>query len=490
MGDWYIEALKTVLYPGSVAVIGASRRFGKWGQLISTNILAGGFGGSVYLVNPRESSMFGMPCYGNVKDIPGKVDTAFITVPAELVMGVLRDCAEKGITGVVMITSGFGETGEEGQALQREVVEFCERNRLILIGPNTMGFMSPYVQLFATGPHFRPKKGKIAFVSQSGNLGNQLIYWATQQGIGVSLFVGSGNEAMLNYRHYLRFLEREPNTEIIVLYIENIGDGKEFLEIAKGITPYKPIILLKGGRTLAGGRAASTHTGAMAGENRVFSHACKQAGVILVDVSSELLQVSAAFTALPLPKGNKVGIVTLGGGWGVVTADLCEQAGLILPPLKKETVDEISKYLPPFWSKANPVDLVGSRDPDVPIVAVEELLKSPEIDAVITLGIVGRAEVVDFLVDSTRKTDKETPDTFLKRVQEFAREYEEMYSGKMVELMERYEKPVLGVTLTTTERGILKEFQGSRYSALFYQTPEQAVNALSKLLAYKRYAKR
>lgn len=478
----HIEAL---LFPRSVAVVGATRRFGKWGQFITSNIVAGNFKGPIYPINPKEESLFGLRCYRTVLEVPGEIDLVFITVPADKVMEVLKDCAKKAVRSIVMITSGFGETGEEGKRLQAEVVKFLEDNKIVLVGPNTMGLISTYAGLYATGPHTRPKKGSVAFVSQSGNLGNQLVFWATQQGIGISMFVGSGNEAMANYRHFLEYLEEDPRTKIIVLYLEEIGDGRKFVEISKRITPKKPILLLKGGRTKTGGKAAATHTGAVAGESRVLGSVLRQAGIIEVSLPTELLELSAAFSSLPLPKGNRVGIVTLGGGWGVVTSDLCEEMGLVVPDIPEHIVRAIGRYLPDFWSKANPVDLVGTRDPDAPIVAVEELLKWEGVDSVIVLGIVGRKEVVDLLVDSARLIDPETPPEFLRRVDEFAEQYEEMFARKMAEFMEIYQKPVVGVSLTTSQEKMVKEFENLTYKGVFYQSPEQAVRSLKRMLDYR-----
>ncbi|MFN3535161.1 MAG: acetate--CoA ligase family protein [Desulfatiglandales bacterium] len=477
-----IEAL---LFPRSVAVIGATNYFGKWGQLITSNIVAGNFRGPIYPVNPHKEYLFGLKCYKSILEVPDKVDLVFVTIPAQRVMEVLKECAQKGVRSVVMITSGFGETGKEGKRLQREMVEFLEREGILLVGPNTMGLISPYADLYATGPHTRPKKGNVAFVSQSGNLGNQLVFWATQQGIGISMFVGSGNEAMTTYRDFLSYLERDPRTRIIVLYLEEIGDGRDLLSTAKRVTQEKPILLLKGGRTKAGGKAAATHTGAVAGENRVFRGALRQAGIIDVSIPSELLELSAAFSSVPLPKGNRIGIVTLGGGWGVVTSDLCEEMGLLVPEIPEEIVRTIGRYLPDFWSKSNPVDLVGTRDPNAPLVAVEELLRWEGIDAVIVLGIVGRKEVVDLLVDSAKRIDPDTPPEFLKRVDDFAQNYEASFALRMVEFMEAYEKPVIGVSLTTSGEKIVREFEGKRYRGVFYQSPEQAVRSLKRMLEYK-----
>jgi len=476
--------LGPILYPRSVAVIGASSEFGKWGQLILTNIVAGGFEGKIFPVNPKKSSLCGLRCYSDIIEISEPVDLAFVTVPAHKVKGVVEHCGKKGVKGIVMITSGFSETGAEGARLEKEIVEICKRYGIVLIGPNTMGIISPYAKLFATGTHTRPLAGGVAFVSQSGNLGNQLVHWASQQGIGICQFVGSGNEAMVHGTDYMQYLEQDNNAQIIVLYMENVADGRLFLDISREVNKKKPIIVLKGGRTSAGKAAAASHTGSMGGEYSLFDAACHQAGILSVKAPSELLDLSAGFSSLPKPRGDRVGIVTLGGGWGVMTADFCNEKGLRVPPIPENVVREVDKYLPPFWSRANPIDLVGTRDPEVPLVAVEELLKCDTIDAVISLGIVGRAELVRLLVDSTRKAEPETPDGFLTEIMEFVDKFEQQYVRAMVELMEEYEKPVLGVSLTKSDQGTVRRVDGKRYCAVFYQTPETAVNVLATMVHY------
>jgi acyl-CoA synthetase (NDP forming) len=490
ISDKRAEGFEAIFNPESVAIIGASSNFGKWGQWIISNVVAGGFHGKIYPVNPREASICGLPVFKRLRDIPGTVDLAFITTPAKTVLGILEECGVKGVKGVVLITSGFSETDEAGADLERDVVHLCREKGLTLVGPNTMGIICPYRRLFATGSHTRPMKGTVAFVSQSGNLGLQLIHWAEKQGIGVSTFVGSGNEAMITCTDYLEYLERDPKTSIIILYVESIPDGRRFLEIAGRLNRKKPLIVLKGGRTEAGRSAAASHTGSMSGEDAVFRAVCRQAGLLDATVPWELLDLSAGFSCLPLPTGNRVGIVTLGGGWGVVTADACNQRGLVVPPIPESIIETIGSYLPPFWSKGNPVDLVGTHDLDIPLVAVEELLKWDGIDAVISLGIVGRMELARRLIQSTRAVDPTTPPEFLEQVETFIQEYERNYIARIVELMEIYEKPVFGVSLSNTGEGAVRHVEGKRYNGVFYQTPENAVNVLARMVTYKQFVDR
>jgi acyl-CoA synthetase (NDP forming) len=479
--------LDPVFNPRSIVMIGASASFGKWGQMIFSNIVAGRFPGKIYAVNPREEAIFGIPVYPRVQDIPEPADLAIITTPAETVLSVIESCGQRGVRTAVVVTSGFGETGPEGRALEKRLVSLCRDKGIVLVGPNTMGILCTRSSLFATGTHTRPRPGSVTFISQSGNLGVQLIHWAEHQGVGVSLFVGSGNEAMVTCSDYLEYVAGDSQSQVIILYLENMREGRRFFETVKQINRTKPVIVLKGGRTEAGRAASASHTGSMSGEVAIFRAACRQAGLLEAKVPSELLDLSAGFSSLPLPKGNRVGIVTLGGGWGVVTSDECNEKGLTVPALSEKIVKAIDRHLPSFWSKGNPVDLVGTRDPEAPLVAVEELVKSDDIDAVISLGIVGRVEFLRLLNRSTREVDGTLQAGFLEQTEALLLEYEEKYIARTAELMEQYEKPVIGVTLAKTGGGTVRPVVGRRYSSVLYESPESAVHVLAKMVEYQSF---
>ena len=482
-----VHSLHRIFHPRSVAVIGASSVLGKWGQMILTNVVAGRFPGRVYPVNPGGGTLCNLRVYKRIQEIPDPVDLAIVTTPAETVREVITGCGEKGVKGVVIVTSGFGETGEAGSALERDLTSISREKGMVIVGPNTMGILCPYSGLFATGTHTRPRKGSVAFISQSGNLGNQLIHWAEQQGIGISLFVGSGNEAMATCSDYLEYLEEDPLTGTIILYMESVKDGRRFLEVSRRLNRRKPVIVLKGGRTEAGKGASASHTGAMSGEIKSFRAACRQAGLLEVSVPSELLDLSAGFSSVPLPKGNRVGIVTLGGGWGVVTADGCNERGLQVPDIPDAVVRRIDAYLPPFWSRRNPVDLVGSQNPDIPLIAMEELLKCEEIDAVISLGIVGRHELVQLLLRSTLEVEPEIQSAHLSQMGALSLEFEKGYVHRMADLMEKYQKPVIGVSLARTQDGTVRFLEGKTYAPVFYPTPEDAVSVLASMVRYQQF---
>ncbi len=478
-------------YPKSVAFVGASARLGKWGYTLLTNTFGGGFAGDVYLVNPRGGEIAGRPVYPSLTDIPGRVDMAVVTIPARKVFDLIPEMAAKNISSMLLIASGFGETGEEGLRLEQALVEKAREAGIFIIGPNTMGICNPHVDFYCTGMHVRPAAGSVGAVAQSGNIGVQLLGFAELQGIGIRGFCGSGNEAMITMEDYLEAFEVDPLTETVMLYVESVKNGRRFYESARRVGRKKPVVLLKGGQTEAGSRAASSHTGAMASDTRVFNAVCRQAGIVKVEKPMDLLDLSAAFSALPLPEGNRVGIMTLGGGWGVVTSDLCEHYHLAVPELSAELIGAIDQILPPFWSRANPVDLVGENDPDIPLFVMEELMKWDGCDAVINLGIVGRRHMLSRMADSIRKADPETPASFMEMVLEKLDDFEEKYMKHLVSLMEKYKKPVLGVNILRGEKDrTVYSFEGARHKAVFFPTPEQAVRSLARMYEYRRFLQR
>jgi acyl-CoA synthetase (NDP forming) len=480
-----------LFYPRSVAFVGASGRLGKWGYTLLTNIIGGGFAGEIYLVNSKGGTIAGRPVYTSVLDIPGPVDVAVVTIPAEAVPALIPQFKKKGIANMLLIASGFAETGGDGIRKEKELIEAARDAGIRIIGPNTMGICNPHINFYCTGTHVRPTAGSTAVVAQSGNMGNQLLAFAELQGIGIRGFCGSGNEGMITIEDYLDAFEVDPLTETVMLYIESVKNGRRFFKSARQVGLKKPIILLKGGQTEAGGKAAASHTGALSSDSRVFNAVCRQAGIVKVERPMELLDLSAAFSSLPLPKGKRVAIMTLGGGWGVVAADLCEAHGLDIPELSKEIIEEIDKILPPYWSRANPIDLVGENDMSIPLTTMEALMKWDGCDAIINLGIMGRKHLVSRMADSIRVADPTCPKDFLEKVNQALDEFEEKYIHHIVSLMSIYQKPVLGVSMLKDENDLtVNQVKGFRYKGLFFPTPEQAVVSLAKMYEYQKFISR
>jgi acyl-CoA synthetase (NDP forming) len=484
------RAIENLFYPKSIAFIGASADVIKWGQLMFTNVVAGNYAGKVYLVNPRGGEIAGRKVFKSVTEIPGPVDLAVITIPANRVLPIINELKQKAIKNVLLVSSGFGETGAEGKVLEEELIKKAREAGILILGPNTMGMCNPHISLYCTGTHVRPKAGATVLVAQSGNLGTQLLAFAEKEGIGIRAFSGSGNEAMITIEDYLEGFEVDDLTKTVVMYIESIKNGRRFFEAAKRVGRKKPVIALKGGRTQAGAHAAASHTGAMASNIKVFEAACKQAGVIQAQQSMDLLDLSAAFSSLPLPQGNRVAILTLGGGWGVVASDLCTENGLVVQPLSEKIVEKINQWLPPFWSHANPVDLVAEMNTDIHMAITEELLQWEECDAIIHMGIIGRKVMIKSVLESIIAVDKAYDKKYVEDSLEIIKVYEHELVVKTVHIMGKYNKPVIGVYLLTDEmtRTVI-EVEDQKYKGVVFPSPERAVKALAKMYQYSQWLK-
>ena len=477
-----------LFYPRSIAFVGASNQLGKWGHTLVTNTVSGGYEGDIYLVNPKGGEISGRPVFKSVSDIPGKVDLGIVTIPSSKVTALIPQFAEKGIKNMLLITSGFGETGEEGKKLEKTLIDHARRSGILILGPNTMGISNPHINLHCVGAPVSPIPGTTAMVAQSGNMGVQLMAFAQQQGIGIRAFCGSGNEAMISVEDFLDGFEVDELTQTVILYIESIKNGRRFFESARRVGEKKPIILLKGGQSEAGNRAASSHTGAMTSDSKVFDVACRQAGIVKVKQSMDLLDLAAAFSSLPLPGGNRVAIMTLGGGWGVITADLSAYYGLDVPELSEKIIQSIDGILPEYWSRSNPIDLVGERDPSIPMKVMEFLLKWDGCDGVINLGIHGRDIFAKWFTENVKKAYPEYPGETLDSINNMMSGFEDEYIKHVVKLMDKYKKPVYGVSLISDENGqTVYQVDGCTYKGLFYESPERAVKAFAKMHEYFRF---
>jgi acyl-CoA synthetase (NDP forming) len=458
--------------------------------LIFTNVLAGKYKGKIYLVNPKGEEIADRKVFKSVTEIPDPVDLAVVTIPANRVLALIPELKKKKIKNVLLISSGFAETGAEGKIMEDELVEKAREAGILIFGPNTMGICNPYISLYCTGTHVRPKAGSTVLVTQSGNLGTQLLAFAEKEGIGIRAFGGSGNEAMITIEDAMEGFEVDELTKTVVLYIESIKNGRRFFEAAKRCGKKKPIIALKGGRTEAGAQAAASHTGAMASNIKVFKAACRQAGVVQVDNPMDLLDLSAAFSSLPLPKGKKVGIMTLGGGWGVVASDLCVENGLEVPKLSEDVISRINKLLPPFWSHANPIDVVGEMNTQTYMTILEELLQWPECDAISHMGIIGRIIMIKAILESTVAVDNRLDHKFVEDSLRYLEDFEQQSIERTVRLMEKYDKPIIGVYLLNDDKSrTITDVDGCKYKGVNFITPERAVKALGKMYQYARWLK-
>lgn len=482
------EIFSKLFYPKSIAFIGISAEFGKWGHILFTNVISGNYQGDIYLVNPKGGEIAGRKVYKSVTEIPGRVDLVVVTVPADKVLALIPELKQKNVTNMLLITSGFSEIGPVGRALEDELVSEARKAGIFIMGPNTMGMCNPHISLYCTAAHAHPQPGGTALIAQSGTFGTQLLAFAEKEGIGMRAFGGSGNEAMISIEDYMDGFEIDDVSKTVVLYVESVKNGRRFFESAKRVGRKKPVIILKGGRTKAGAHAAASHTGAMASNIKVFDAACRQAGVVLAEQPMELLDLSAVFSSLPLPRGNRMGIMTLGGGWGVVTADLCMENGLQVPHLSDTLIKQLNKILPPFWSHTNPVDIVGGNNPDVHKKIVEELLKWNECDAVIHMGILGMQVLHKKMLESAVAVDKNYSQKYLEDVLLLLEKQENEFLENTVKLMEIYEKPVVGVYILCddTSRTII-DIGNSKYKGVAFIAPEKAVKTMAKMHFYAQW---
>jgi len=385
--DNRLKNLDYVFNPRSIAFVGATETVGKWGFIIPNNIISGGYEGKFYPVNPGRDSVLGHKAYPTVRDIPDEVDLAVFTVPAKQVVKVIDDCVARGVKGGVVISAGFKELGGEFVDLEAELVAKARAGGMVLTGPNGLGVGCPLNKLYSWMPNFYPPPGNVAVVSQSGNVQNMLINGVVKQGFGISKAVSSGNEADLRVEDYYEYYSEDPSTEVIMSYIEGLSDGRRFIEKARAAARKKPIIVLKGGRTPAGVHAAKSHTGAMAVSDRLFDAVCKQAGLVRTHVIDEVGAIAASFLNRPLPRGRRLGILTGGGGLGVIAADACTDEGLEIVELSSKTLDKLGKLLPAWWVPGNPVDLVAGLDFGSIKPILEILMKSGEVDSILLIFI-------------------------------------------------------------------------------------------------------
>lgn len=473
--------------PRSIVFIGASTNPAKWGFNILHHIVRGGYTGSLYPVNPQGGTWFGRPLFRSLSEVPRPIDLAVIVVPKEKVPDTLRECIEAGIRAAVVITAGFGETGAEGKALEEEVLSIARSGGIRIVGPNTMGIYSAYpsrMQALMTGAAFEP--GPVAVVTQSGNLGTSISYRFLRRGIGISRLISSGNEADLTVEDYLEYLETDDRTRAICLYVEGVRQGRRFVETISRITAAKPVILLKGGTGACGAEAAMSHTGAMAGSFAVFQTMCRQANVIMADTIDEMVDIGGLMLSQPEIRGKRIGIVTQGGGWGVISADLCEDAGLELPPLDDRVVAKLDAFLPEYWSRRNPVDLVAPNKVSMMTDSIEALLNHADMDAVLLLGL--------GYMTSRAKRWMESPVVPRDIMEKPARRLiagERELMDLFMEQIRQFRKPIIPVVDIvgfdeSGENNIVRHLDAKGIMA--YSSPEQAIRALAKAQEY--YEKR
>jgi acetyltransferase len=460
-----LEDLTSILSPRSVAVIGATSREGSVGRALFTNILFSGYTGIVYPVNPKARGILGVRVYHSVWDIPGEVDLAVIIVPSAAVPGVMEECGEKGVKGVVIISAGFKEIGKQGAELEKKVEEIARKHSIALIGPNCLGVINTDLEVSfnATFAGSMPKAGNIAFVSQSGALGVAALEYANQENIGLSKFVSVGNKANVNENDVLATLKNDVQTDVILLYLEDLSDPKGFIELTREITGEirgrKPILAIKSGRTIEGAKAASSHTGALASSDEAYDSFFGQCGVLRVETLQELFDYALAFAHQPLPKGNKVAIVTNAGGPGIMATDAGVRHGLQLSSFSKTTTEKLKKGLPPTANINNPVDMIGDAEEDRYALVLDTVLQDANVQGAIVICTPRSMEALERIVRT------------------------------IAEIIPMYEKPVvtccMGVTDISQALDLLDE-----KNIPHYRFPEAAARAMASMSNYAQWLSR
>ena len=383
------STLDAVFRPRSVAVIGASRRPQTIGREILRNIVDYGFTGPVYPVNPTASSINAIRCYASVGEIPGPVDLAIVTVPKERVLAVVEACGRKGVRAIVVITAGFKEVGKDGAALEAKISATIRRHGMRMVGPNCMGIVNTEedVRLNATFAAAKPIRGNVGFVSQSGALGEAILADAVERGLGVAMFVSMGNKTDISGNDLMEYWEGNDDVQAILMYLESFGNPKKFTEIARRVTRKKPIITVKSGRTAAGARAASSHTGSIVGLDVAVESLLEQCGVLRVGSMEEMFLQAEAFANQPVPAGNRLAVVTNAGGPGILCTDAAIAQGLVLADLSARTHKALAKVLPAEASSANPVDMIASADAARYRAVLDIVRRDPGVDGIIAIFV-------------------------------------------------------------------------------------------------------
>lgn len=455
-----MRSLDAIFRPRSVAVIGASTRRGTLGREVFDKLLDTEFNGPLYPVNPGAEYIHSVKAYKSIADIPDPVDLAVVIVPKEHVPAIVQQCAENRVKGLVVITAGFKETGPKGAEVERQMVKVVKDHDMRMVGPNCMGIfnLEPDVRLDATFAPIVPVAGNIALASQSGALGQTILEHAAELNLGISMFVSVGNKADISGNDLLEYWGAEDGIEVILMYLESFGEPRRFIELAKQVSQKKPIIVVKSGRTTSGARAATSHTGALAGLDVAYDALFKQCGVIRANTMNEMFDFAMGFGNVPLPGGNRVAIVTNAGGPGIMAADACESGGLEVVQLSQETKKNLRAHLNPDASVENPVDLLAGARPEDFQFALRKTLLDERVDAAIAIFV---APVI------TNPTH---------------------VALKIAEAAQEFDKPVLGCFMGVkgVARGI-EELHRQRIPA--FPFPESAARTLSAMVSYSNWRK-
>lgn len=452
-------SFKDLLYPESIAVVGASSNPKKVGHAVLKNILDGGFEGSVYPINPKSETILDTKCYPSLTDVPGNIDCAVIVVNRDIVLSIIKDCSKKGVKAAIVISSGFGETDEEGKKAQKELVKKARLAKITMMGPNCLGLINPWQKLNAAFGQPIDEPGGIALISQSGALITSIQDWAKENKVGFSIIASIGNKASIDEVDFFDYLKSDKKTKVIAAYLEDISRGQEFMRIAERVGKIKPLVILKSGRSKAGAKAASSHTGSLAGSDEAYESAFQRLGVIRAQSIEHLFDISTALAYQPLPKGNRIAVITNAGGPGIMMSDALELSGLEVVQIDEETKSQLSELLPPSASFNNPIDVLGDADKKRYGESLKVILKSKSVDGVIVI-----------LTPQKMTNDSEI-------------------AQELVKISKQNSKPVItcfmGADTVKDGVNILRENHIPQYPV-----PERAARAMSEMVKYNNYKSR
>jgi acetyltransferase len=484
--DAVLERFAPLFHPRGVVVTGASAHPGKFGFVATHNLLRFGFHGEVYPLNREGTEVLGRKTFRDLSEIPeGAADLVFVCTPTAANIALLRACAARGVRAAFVASGGYGEAGEEGRALERELVSVCDELGILMAGPNGQGVISTPVSMCAQIVAPYPPPGRISVASQSGNLVSSFLNYAVESKVGISKAISCGNSAQTTLADYLDYFGADPETDVALAYLEGVADGARFIESLRAFTARKPLVLVKGGVAAEGKRAAASHTGSLATDDRVFDGVLRQCGALRAPTVEDAFEWAATFATQPLPRGRRVVVFTTAGGWGVLAADACAAAGLTLLPLPEAIKTKIDSMVPARWSRNNPIDLAGGETRDTIPEVLDLICAHPDVDAVIHLGVGIQAASAYVL-----KSGPFYPDFGLERIVAFHERQDRRYAQAAREASERHGKPVLSATeLVNTDRhygnpgprGVLEE---GRYC---YASAHRAVRALRALVDYAEF---
>ncbi len=481
-----VDRLRPLFHPRGIIVAGVSSHPGKFGFVAYHNLRRFGYSGNLYAINRDGAEVLGTPTLTSVSQVPsGAADLIFVCTPNESNVELLRASAARGVKAAFIASGGYAETGLEGRHRQDELVKTAEDLGMVVAGPNGQGVISTPVNMCAQIVAPYPPEGSISVASQSGNLVSSYLNYSVSTGVGVSKAIAAGNSAQLALPDYLEYFADDPETSVGLTYLEGVGNGASLFKAAERMTSKKPLVLLKGGAEATGARAAASHTGSLASDDRIFDGICRQLGIVRAQTVEFAFEYAATFATQPLPKGRRTVIFTTAGGWGVLAADACTRASLDLIQLPQDLKADISKLVPPRWSQANPIDLAGGETRDTISEVMDLVCGHPGIDAVIYLGIGIQSGQANAFASG-----EFFPEYGLDRIVEFHTRQDRRYAEAASDAAKRYQKPVLTASeLVHTDREYGNAGpKGVRDTGfLCYSSAHRAIDCLRVLCEYAEY---